>query len=284
MQRMPIRAIGHAILTILRVLVPQSQHPAQPTRSPVAMPQTMSQPKIKICIADDHAILREGLRALLSANPGLEIVREVEDGLELIRSVQQHAPDIVLLDLSLPKIGGLEAISELKKRLRDIKIIILTVHAAEEYVAAALQAGANGYLLKEDTTGAGLKMAIQTVLSGKMYLSPGISATVVQGFVSGKTTPKQLSAWDGLTLRERELVTLIAQGFTSKDIAKQLSRSVKTIERHRANLMKKLNLHNTAALTTFALEKGLLPSTRPYGAKRGAAAAWSGSDDEISTR
>lgn len=247
------------------------------------MESTMPHPKIKICIADDHAILREGLRALLGGNPGLDIACEVEDGLTLIRSVQQYAPDMVLLDLSLPKIGGLEAICELKKRFHDIKIIILTVHAAEEYVVAALQAGANGYLLKEDTTGAGLAMAIQSVLSGKMYLSPGISATVVQGFVSGKTAPKQLSAWDGLTLREREVVTLIAQGFTNKDIANQLSRSVKTIERHRANLMKKLNLHNTAALTTFALEKGLLPSTRPYGANRGAA-AWSGSDDEISTR
>ncbi len=213
----------------------------------------------KIVIAEDHTILREGLRALLSSQPGFEIIGEAENGRDAVRCVGEKNPDLILIDLSMPKMNGLEAIKEIKKQNAETKVIVLTVHKTEEYILAALQAGADGYVLK-DATHAELEMAIGNVLEGKRFLSPGISEKVIGGYLEGKMTVSPKSTWDTLTQREREILKLIAEGNKNKEIANYLCISLKTVEKHRTNLMKKLDLHNVASLTTFAMEKGLITS------------------------
>jgi DNA-binding NarL/FixJ family response regulator len=212
--------------------------------------------KYKVVIAEDHTILREGLRALLSASADFEIVGEAEDGRSAIQCVEKVKPDLVLMDLSMPRMNGMEALREIKKLRPETKVLALTVHKAEEYVLATLAAGADGYVLK-DATHTELVMAIKSVLMGKRYLSPGISEKVIEGYLEGRRTLKSRSPWDTLTQREREILKLVAEGYKNKDIADYLCISVKTVETHRANLMKKLDLHNVSALTAFAMEKGL---------------------------
>jgi DNA-binding NarL/FixJ family response regulator len=210
-----------------------------------------------IVIAEDHTILREGLKSLLSSHPDLKIVGEAGDGLEAIRCVQNHSPDMILLDLSMPKMTGLDAIKEIKRINAATKIIVLTVHRTEEYILAALQAGADGYVLK-DAHSAELLTAIRHVLDGRRYLSPSISGTIIDGLLQGKKASTIRSAWDTLTQREREILKLIAEGHKNKEIADLLCISLKTVEKHRANLMQKLDLHNVASLTAWAAEKGLI--------------------------
>ena len=215
--------------------------------------------KYKIVIAEDHTILREGLRALLSLDPNYEIIGEAEDGRDAIRCVEKLMPDLLLIDLSMPRMNGMEAIRDIKKRHPEIKIIALTVHKTEEYILATLEAGADGYVLK-DATHNELMIAINSVLSGKPYLSPGVSEKVIEGYLEGRRTLKPSSAWETLSQREREVLKLIAEGYKNKEIADDLCISIKTVEKHRSNLMKKLGLHNAAALTAFAIEKGLITS------------------------
>ncbi len=212
--------------------------------------------KHKVVIAEDHTILREGLRALLSASADFEIVGEAEDGRSAIQCVENVKPDLVLMDLSMPRMNGMEALREIKRLRPETKVLALTVHKAEEYVLATLDAGADGYVLK-DATHTELVMAIKSVLMGKRYLSPGISEKVIEGYLEGRRTLKSRSPWDTLTQREREILKLVAEGYKNKDIADYLCISVKTVETHRANLMRKLDLHNVSALTALAMEKGL---------------------------
>jgi len=214
-------------------------------------------PKYRIVIAEDHTILREGLRALLSSSPDFEIVGEAEDGREAIRCVEKLKPHLVLTDLSMPRMNGMDAIREIRRRAPETKILVLTVHKTEEYILATLQAGADGYLLK-DSTHAELLAAVKHVLSGKHYISPGISDKVLDGYLDGRKTLKTRTSWETLTQREREILKLIAEGYKNKEIADDLCISVKTVEKHRANLMEKLDLHNVQALTTYAIEKGLV--------------------------
>jgi len=211
----------------------------------------------RIVIAEDYTILREGLRSLLSSHPEFDIVGEAEDGQEAIRSVEKLKPDLALMDLSMPRMNGMDAIKEIKKRSPETKVLVLTVHKTEEYIHAALQAGADGYILK-DSTHAELGMAIKSVLDGKRYVSPGISERLIEGYLEGRKKTKPPSTWDTLTQREREILKLIAEGYKNKEVADYLCISVKTVEKHRANLMKKLDLHNIQALTALALEKGLI--------------------------
>ena len=216
----------------------------------------MSQ-KFRIVIAEDHTILREGLRSLLSSNPSFEIVGEAEDGREAIKCVEKFKPDLILTDLSMPRMNGMEAIKEIKRESPTTKVLVLTVHRAEEYILATFRAGADGYLLK-DSTHAELVMAVKKVLSGKHYISPEISEKVIEGYLDGRRTLKTKSSWETLTQREREILKLIAEGYKSKGIADDLCISVKTVEKHRANLMEKLDLHSIQALTAFAIERGLV--------------------------
>jgi len=214
-------------------------------------------PKHQIVIAEDHTILREGLRSLLSSNPNFEIVGEAKDGREAIRCVEKLKPDLILTDLSMPRMNGMEAIREIRKQSPKTKILVLTVHKTEEYILATLKAGADGYLLK-DSTHNELMMAVKNVLSGNRYISPGISDKILEGYLEARGTLKTQTPWDTLTHREREILKLIAEGYRNKEIADDLCISVKTVEKHRANLMEKLDLHNTQALTALAIEKGLV--------------------------
>ena len=211
----------------------------------------------KILIADDHSILRAGVRALLSAEPDLEVIAEVDNGKDAIRSALMHKPDLLLTDLSMPKANGTEAIQKIRKRLPDIKILVMTVHRTEEYIHTALQAGANGYVLKDDSH-MELISAIHHILSGKSYLSPSICNNVVKGYVSNNSSPSLKPTWEGLTQREREVLQLVAEGNRNKDVAEYLSISLKTVEKHRSNLMKKLDLHSASALTSYAIANGLV--------------------------
>jgi DNA-binding NarL/FixJ family response regulator len=213
--------------------------------------------KHRIIIAEDHTILREGLRSLLSSDPDLEIVGEAQDGQEAIRCVEKLKPNLVLMDLSMPRMNGLDAIKEIKKRSTDTKILVLTVHKNEEYIVATLRAGADGYALK-DSTHAELGIAIKNVLSGNHYISPGISGRVIEGYLEGRKPLKATSPFETLTQRERGILKMIAEGYKNKEIADYLCISVKTVEKHRANLMQKLDLHSVSALTAFAMEKGLV--------------------------
>lgn len=213
--------------------------------------------KKRIIIAEDHTILREGLRAMLSSTPDLEVIGEVDNGRAAIQCAEDMKHDLILMDLSMPRMTGMDAIREIKKRSPNTKILALTVHKDEEYILAALQAGADGYVLK-DATQDELIMAIKTVLMGKPYLSPGVSEKVIGGYLEGRKTLEPQSAWDTLTQREREILKLIAEGYRNREIADYLCISVKTVDTHRTNLMKKLNIHSVASLTAFAIEKGLV--------------------------
>ncbi|MGD9241005.1 MAG: response regulator transcription factor [Desulfobacterales bacterium] len=213
--------------------------------------------KVRIALAEDHTILREGLRALLSADPDFEIIGEAADGREAVRIVEKQIPDLILMDLSMPRMTGMDAIREIKKRYPQTKIIALTVHKTEEYLRTTLKAGADGYVLK-DATHDELVMAIESVLKGKTYLSPGVSGKVIEGYLEGKERRMPPSTLGLLSQREREVLKLIAEGYKNKEIATDLCISLKTVEKHRANLMKKLDLHNAAALTAYAIEQGLV--------------------------
>lgn len=213
--------------------------------------------KYRILIAEDHTILREGLRALLTKEPDLEVVGEVDNGKDAYRSVATLTPDLVIMDLSMPHTNGTEAIKNITRRFPQVKIIVLTFHKAEEYVHAALDAGAHGYVLKDESH-IQLMVAIRGVLAGKTYLSPSICDHVVTGYLGRRNTSERVPSWERLTQREREVVKLIAEGYRNKDIANYLSLSPKTVEKHRSNLMRKLDLHSVSSLTAYAIENGLI--------------------------
>jgi len=215
--------------------------------------------KHRLFIAEDHAILRDGLRSLFSTEPDLEVVGYAEDGQAAIQQVNTLEPDLILMDLSMPRMNGTEAIGAIKKRRPEIKIVALTVHKAEEYVRAALDAGADGYVLKDDSQQE-LLTAIRSVLMGNSYLSPGVCDKVVSGFLGRGSAPLEARSWSMLTEREREVIKLVAEGYKNREIAAFLSVSIKTVEKHRSNLMKKLDLHNASALTAYAIENGLVTS------------------------
>ncbi|OIR14604.1 oxygen regulatory protein NreC [mine drainage metagenome] len=213
--------------------------------------------KQRILLVEDHTLLRQGLCSLLSSDPNIEVIGEADNGKDAIRLAVTLAPNLILMDLSMPGTNGTESIREIKKRYPGIKILVLTVHMAEEYIREALHAGADGYVLKHATRDE-LILAIKSVLNGKTYLSPDIAEKVVSGYLDGGKGINPVSAWDSLTLREREVLKLIAEGQGNKHIASYLCVSVKTVEKHRSNLMRKLNLHNAAVLTSFAIEKGMV--------------------------
>lgn len=214
-------------------------------------------PVVTILIVEDHAILRESLRALLSTEPGLEIVGEAADGREAIRMARQLDPQVILMDLSMPNTNGAEAIHAIRRSRANTKVIVLTVHRSEEYVRAALEAGASGYVLKDDTRHE-LLAAIQSTCRDRPYLSPGICSRIISGYLDHPSTdPTDLPA-SQLTVREREVTKLIAEGKRNREIAEYLSLSLKTVEKHRSNLMKKLDIHSVSELTLYAIESGLV--------------------------
>lgn len=205
----------------------------------------------RILIADDHAVVREGFKAVLERH-GFAVVGEAADGRETIRLAGELQPDVAILDLAMPLLDGLGAAREIARISPRTKTILLTVHTEDQYVLEALQAGVRGYVLKSQVT-ANLVQAIQEVMRGARYLSPGISEAVVQAYMAKTDVPA-----DPLTAREREVLQLIAEGKTTKEIAKLLGVSVKTVESHRARLMDKLDIRQTAGLVRYAIRRGLI--------------------------
>jgi len=223
---------------------------------------TGMEPKKQIFIVEDHRLFREGLKAMLSPHPEYEIVGEAEDGLEAVRLIRKSKPELVLLDLSMPRMSGFSVLREIKAEMPEIKVLVLSIHESDQYVLQAFEAKADGYAIK-DSSREELRMAIRTVLEGKKYISPGIAGSVLEGYLNGRKTLKSKSALDTVTEREKEILKLLGEGHQNKEIADLLCISVKTVEKHRANLMSKLDLHNAAALTAFAYEHGLIP-TKPH--------------------
>jgi len=213
--------------------------------------------KKTVFIAEDHQLFRDGLKAMLAAKEGLEVIGEARDGLEAINSIKKKQPDLLLLDLSMPRLSGISVIKELRRHFSDMRILVLTIHESDQYVIETFEAGANGYCIK-DASREELLLAITSILNGKTYISPGIADNVMEGYLEGHKKIKSKSSWENLTHREREVLKLLAEGYTNKQIGDLLNISVKTVEKHRANIMQKLNLHNAAALTAFAIDQGLV--------------------------
>lgn len=215
--------------------------------------------KYNLMIVDDHALMREGLKLVLEADPRFTVVAEANNGFSAIKIYQDIKPDLIIMDLSMPQMDGQSAIKEIKKIDPEAKILVLTVHEADEYVFSALRAGANGFILK-DSDRAELIGAIIDLLNGKPYLSPNISQHVIQGYLTGKEAVKKDQPTKILTPRELEVLRCIAARLKNKDIARKLFISVKTVEKHRANIMKKLELHSSTELIAFAESAGLIES------------------------
>jgi DNA-binding NarL/FixJ family response regulator len=213
--------------------------------------------KKRIVIAEDHTIVRDGLRAMLSSGDEYDVVGEAGDGMEAIRCVKSTSPDLILLDLNMPRMDGLSAIKEIKKQSPETKILALTMHKDEEYILEAFRSGADGYCIKT-SSGEEVLTAIKIVTSGRQFVSPDISDKVLEGYLEGKKTIKDTTSWDSLTQREKEVLKLVGEGYQNKYIADYLCISIKTVEKHRANIMEKLDLHNASALTAYAFEKGLV--------------------------
>ncbi len=210
---------------------------------------------IRVLLAEDHTLVRAGIRALLESLKNIQVVAEAADGREALRLVQAHAPDILLMDITMKEMNGLEAAARLAKEQSTTRVIILSMHADQVYVRQALKAGAAGYLLKGADV-AELELAIKAVTRGDTYLSPSVSKDLVGGLLNGKAPAA--NPLDDLTPRQRETLQLIAEGKTTKEIAGRLNLSIKTVETHRAQLMERLNIHDVAGLVKFAIRAGLV--------------------------
>ena len=210
---------------------------------------------LRVLLADDHTLVRAGVRMLLENLGNMEVVAEASEGREIFDLVKLHEPDILLTDLAMPGLNGLEAIGRLKREVPALHIIVLSMHTNEEYVREALTAGAQGYLVK-GADPAELELALKAVTRGEVYLSPAVSKSVVTGFLDMNI--QETDPTKKLTSRQREILQLIAEGKTSKDIAKTLKLSAKTIESHRTELMNRLDIHDVAGLVRYAIRRGVI--------------------------
>jgi len=217
----------------------------------------MTHSKKKIVIAEDHTLLREGIIALLKTQDDFTVVGEAEDGLKAVRLVEKHQPDLVLLDLAMPRMNGISAIKDIKNRFPKVKILAVTIQTSDEYILAAFEAGADGYCLKQATRDEFISAA-RKVLDDMTFISPEISDKVMKGYLEGKKALKSETRWETLTQREKEILKLISEGYKNQEIADYLHISPKTVDKHRSNLMKKLDRHNIAELTAYAIEKDIV--------------------------
>ena len=215
---------------------------------------------MRILIVDDHTLMRSGIRALLEKSEDLRVVGEAGDGHDALRLMKELGPHVVLMDISIPGLNGLEVAAKARKECPGIKIVFLSMHSSEEYILKALNVGAAGYVLKDATTSE-LELAVRCATKGETFLSPAISTKVVGNYLSrlsgGDRTPSS-SPYDVLTPRQREILQLIAEGYTTKDIARKLRLSTNTVEVHRANLMDRLNIHDIAGLVRYAVSAGIV--------------------------
>jgi len=214
---------------------------------------------VRVLLADDHALVRAGIRALLQGLEGVTVVAETGNGAEVLELARTHRPDVVLLDISMPGLSGLDVSAQLEQELPEVRVVVLSMHANEEYVLQALRSGAVGYMLKDSAT-AELELALKAVMQGETYLSPPISKQVVEGYV--QRVGAEQPASEKLTPRQREVLQLIAEGLSTKEIAYRLELSVKTVETHRAQLMERLQIRDIAGLVKYAIRSGLASSAK----------------------
>jgi DNA-binding NarL/FixJ family response regulator len=210
---------------------------------------------VRVLLADDHALVRAGFRTLLETIPGVHVIADADNGQDALRLIEEHRPDIAILDISMPGLNGLEAAARVSAEFPSVRVIILSMHANEEYVLRALQAGASGYLLK-DADPAELELAVTAVANGDTYLSPPVSRHVIDDYV--RRVSDRRGPLDTLTPRQREVLQLIAEGNTTRQMAQVLGVSAKTIETHRAQLMERLDIHDIAGLVRFAIRTGVV--------------------------
>ncbi len=211
----------------------------------------------RIVVADDHAIVREGIRTVLSAVDGLEVVAEAADGEEAIHAVAETEPDLVVLDINMPGVNGLDATRQIRAQYPDVAVLILSMHDNPEYILEAVRAGAQGYILK-DAGPAELRRAVELVLSGEDFFSPRVNQQISLALRGELEVQQQRAKLDLLTAREREVLARVAQGETSREIAEELGISPRTVETHRESVVRKLRIRSVAGLTRFAMETGLV--------------------------
>jgi DNA-binding NarL/FixJ family response regulator len=218
---------------------------------------------VRILIVDDHTLMRSGIRALLEKSADLRVVGESGDGHSALRLIKELNPQVVLMDISIPGLNGLEVAAKARKDHPAIRIVFLSMHSSEEYILKALNVGAAGYVLKDATTNE-LELAVRCAAKGETYLSPAVSTKVVANYLarlSGGEKASGSGPFDLLTPRQREILQLIAEGYTTKDIAKKLGLSMNTVEVHRANLMDRLGIHDIAGLVRYAISSGIVQSS-----------------------
>jgi len=213
--------------------------------------------KVRVLLAEDHVLVRQGFRRILEDDPGVAVVGEARTGLEAIEQCKELKPDVVVMDLSMPELGGLEATAEILKADPQVKIVILSMYSNEAYVRKAFELGAKGYILK-NAIEVDLTRAVMALAEGQAYFSPGVSHIVLESMKAGTFQGTSQDPYEKLTLREKEVLQLIAQGKSNKEIATLLNISVNTVAVHRARVMETLNLHRTAELVLFAVKKGLI--------------------------
>lgn len=213
--------------------------------------------KIRVVLADDHRMLREGLRALLERQDDIEVVGEAADGREAVRLASQLRPDVVVMDVSMPLLNGIEATRQIRRDCPTTRVLTLTVHESQDYVAQLLAAGASGYIIKR-AGGDELVSAVRAVHRGEAFLHPSIAKVVIQDYVQRLQAGRGLSAQEVLTEREREVLQLIAEGYTNREIADLLHLSIKTVQNHRSNIMRKLDLHDRGELIKYAIQQGII--------------------------
>jgi two-component system response regulator NreC len=221
-------------------------------------PTQSTSARVRILLADDHAVVREGIRMILEAQPDFEVVGEAADGEEAVQMARRLNPDVVVMDISMPKLSGVEATQAIKEALPGVQVLILTMHEEQSYLFQLLRLGAAGYVLKR-AAASDLVEAVRATARGETFLYPAVAQSIVQDYLERLRTGEGSERYGGLTYREREILVLIAEGLTNAQIAERLVISVKTVQTHRAHIMKKLDLHDRSLLVRYAVRKGLIP-------------------------
>ncbi|HIC88097.1 MAG TPA: response regulator transcription factor, partial [Anaerolineae bacterium] len=212
---------------------------------------------IRLLLAEDHRLMRQGLRALLEDEENIKIVGEAGDGPTAVAEAERLQPDIVLMDITMPHLNGLDATIRIRQRCPNTRVIILSMHENEEFIFQALRVGASGYLLKKSASSE-LHMAVEAVSRGEWYLTPAVSRSVIEEYIRRAEEGTPRSPYERLTSREREVLQLVAEGYTNREIAERLHISIKTVDKHRTSLMSKLDIHDSAGLVRYAVSKGLV--------------------------
>jgi two-component system response regulator NreC len=213
--------------------------------------------KIRVLLADDHAIVREGVKMILAKEPDFEVVGEAQDGRQALDLVERMKPNVVVMDISMPEMGGIEATQHVKERYAGVNVIALTMHEDESYVFKLLRAGASGYVLKR-AAAQDLVQAVRAAAKGEAFLYPSVARKVVEDYLKRVEAGEERERYDGLTEREKEILTHIAEGLSNQQIAQKLYISIKTVQTHRAHILEKLGLHDRTELVRYAIRKGLI--------------------------